>query len=438
MFDLKSRAAWQRLTAKQKAKFTASLTDRELDIFLQDWSIWARDEQLPPPGDWRAWLILAGRGFGKTRTGAEVINRMAMTYPGSRIALVGATAADVRDVMVEGESGIQACSNPEDMPIYEPSKRRVTWPNGSIATTYSAEEPSRLRGPQHSFAWCDEIAAWKYPEAWDQLMFGLRLGSDPRAVVTTTPKPIKLVRDLIADATTAITRGSTLDNRKNLPKAFIDKILTKYHGTRLGRQEIGGEMLEDIEGAMWNLDVIEMNRVRDHPNLVRIVVAIDPAATSSATSDETGIIVAGLGVDGHGYILEDYTMRGTPDQWARAAVDAYHQWQADRIVAEVNQGGEMVEAVIRTVDVMVPYKSVHASRGKATRAEPISALYDQGRVHHVGSLPHLEDQMTQWIPGMKSPDRMDALVWAVHELMIEHEAETTVVEWYDPVEISPI
>ena len=385
---------------------------------LYDWPFWARPNQLPPQGDWRVWLLLAGRGFGKSRTGAEWVREQVESGRSRRIALVAPTAADVRDVMIEGESGLLAICPPWNMPVYESSKRRLTWPNGAIATTYSAEEPDRLRGPQHDAAWCDEVAAWRYPETWDMLMFGLRLGVDPRCVVTTTPKPIPIVRNLLKSPTTAITRGSTYENRANLAEAFFEQIVAQYEGTRLGRQELYAEVLDDVEGALWTRALIDQHRVKVAPELKRIVVAIDPAITASDDSDETGIVVAGLGVDNHGYALDDLSLRASPDGWARRAVAAYHARKADRIVAEVNQGGDMVEYTIRTVDPRASIKKVHAARGKQTRAEPIVALYEQGRIHHVGVLPQLEEQMCNWVPGMDSPDRMDAAVWAFTELML--------------------
>lgn len=342
------------------------------------------------------------------------------------MALVGPTAADARDVMIEGESGLLAISPPWFRPLYEPSKRRLTWPNGAIATAYSADEPNRLRGPQHDLAWADELAAWRYlVEAWDMLQFGLRLGMNPRLVVTTTPRPLQLIRDLIADATTVVTRGSTYDNAGNLAPKFLRKIQQRYEGTRLGRQEIGAEILDDTPGALWTLKAIDDLRVKRSavPTLVRVVVGIDPNATSGDDSNEAGIVAAGLGTDGHGYVLDDVSLHGSPSTWAEAAVKLFRETNADRIVAETNNGGEMVELVIRTVDPSVPYRGVWASRGKQTRAEPISALYEQGKVHHVGVFAKLEDQMTTWVPGQTSPDRMDALVWTLSDLMLKREAD---------------
>ena len=416
------------LPPEQLAAFLKQTSDRELEAIEHDWGWWGRPNQQAPKGDWRTWLLLAGRGFGKTRSGAECIRDQVIHHGRRRIALVAPTAADARDVMVEGESGLLAIGPPQQRPQYEPTKRRLTWPNGAIATTYSADEPERLRGPQHDAAWCDEIASWRYPEAWDMLMFGLRLGADPRVVVTTTPKPIKIIRELIADPTTAITRGSTYDNRVNLAPAFLEQIIRKYEGTRLGRQELNAEILDDVPGALWNWARIEETRWPAHrnlPELIRIVVAIDPAVSSGDEADETGMIVAGIDANDHGYVLADQSGRYPPTEWARLAISLYRQHSADRIVAEVNNGGEMVEATLRVVDANVSYKSVHASRGKVVRAQPVAALYEQSRVHHVGAFPALEDQMCAFTTDFDraaagfSPDRCDALVWAFSELMVE-------------------
>lgn len=386
-----------------------------------DWRRKARPDQLTPPDGaipWRVWLLLAGRGFGKTRTGAEHIRERVMSGAAKRIALVARSAADVRDVIVEGESGILAVSPPAERPTWEPSRRRLTWPNGAIATTYSADEPDQLRGPQHDYAWADELAAWRYPDAWDQLLFGLRLGADPRAIVTTTPRPTPIIRALVSAATTHVTRGRTRDNAANLAPGFLDAIVARFEGTRLGRQELDGEILDDNPGALWRRDGIDAARVRVAPDLRRVVVGVDPAVTASATSDETGIVVAGLGYDGRFYVLGDYSGRYSPEQWASRAVQAYREHKADRVVAERNQGGDLVERNLRTVDRNLPVTTVHAKRGKALRAEPVSSLYEQGRVSHVGSLAALEDQMTAWDPGGdgESPDRVDALVYALDDL----------------------
>lgn len=404
------------LTKRQT--FLASLSDTEAAALCYDWQFWARDEQLPPPGQWWGWLILAGRGFGKTRSICEWAQEQAMTRPRSRGALVAATAADVRDVLIEGESGLLAIAPPGQRPRYEPSKSRVTWPNGSRASLYSADEPRRLRGPQFHWALADELAAWRYVDAWDMLQLGVRLGSDPRIAVATTPRPTPLIRELLADSSVVVTRGSTYANRANLAGRFLDRIRAQYEGTRLGRQEIYAEVLDDTPGALWSLKQIDDLRVKEAPALVRVVVGVDPSATSYG--DEAGIIVAGVGADGHGYVLADTSLQASPHGWGSAAVLAYHTHRADRLVAEVNNGGEMVELTIRTVDLAVSYKAVHASRGKRTRAEPVAALYEQGKVHHVGALSKLEDEMCTWsaIEGEASPNRMDALVWALTELML--------------------
>lgn len=339
------------------------------------------------------------------------------------------TSADARDVLVEGESGILAVSPSWDRPEYEPSKRRLTWKNGAIATLFSADEPDRLRGPQHDAAWCDELAAWRYPEAWDMLLMGLRLGCDPKACITTTPRPIPLIRSLLADPHTKVTRGSTYENRANLAQAFLDAILTKYEGTRLGRQELEAEILDDVPGALWNRTLLEKLRVRTAPTqFKRVVVSIDPATSNNPGSNETGIVVVGAAEcnckgrpEVHGFILDDLSGNLSPDAWGRAAVGAYKIQKADRVVAEINNGGNLVEANLRTVDRTIPYKGVHASQGKRTRAEPIAALFEQGKVHHVGAFPKMEDQLCTWEPlsGDKSPDRLDAMVWGLTELMLQ-------------------
>ena len=407
-----------------RTRLLSSLPRRTTYIIRHDWSLQARDSQLPPDGDWRVWLLLAGRGFGKTRTGAELVRSRVAARRARHIALVAPTAADARDVMVEGESGLLAVSPRGYRPVYEPSKRRLTWPNGAVATTYSADEPERLRGPQHDFAWCDELAAWRYPAAWDMLMFGLRLGGDPRAVVTTTPRPTRLIKALVGDPTVAVTRGATRENRQNLAPAFLEQIVRRYQDTRLGRQELDGEILDDVPGALWNHDLIDSARVEAMSALSRVVVAIDPAAGSGEHSDETGIVVAGRDTRGHGYVLDDLSGHYTPTEWARTAISAYRTHAADRIVAEINNGGEMVEATLRTVDSAVPFTAVHAARGKVARAEPVAALYEQGRVHHRGAFPALEDQMCGFAHDFDraaagySPDRVDALVWALSELLV--------------------
>jgi phage terminase large subunit-like protein len=423
-------AAWlASLPEALRNSLVAALSPAEAEALLFDWQFWARPNQLPPEGEWRVWLLLAGRGFGKTRTGAEMVRARVAARTARRIALVAPTAADARNVMVEGESGILAISPPGDRPRYEPSKRRLTWSNGAVATLYSADEPERLRGPQHDTAWCDELASWRYPEAWDMLMLGLRLGADPRVLATTTPRPTKLIRELAADRTVIVTRGTTYENRANLAPEFVEQIVRKYEGTRLGRQEIEAEILDDMPGGLWNRGVIEAARARTAPDLLRVVVAIDPAATSGEAADETGIIVAGKDAQGHGWVLADLSGRYKPAEWAKTAIAAYHSHRADRVVAEVNNGGEMVEATLRVIEPDLAFAAVHASRGKVTRAEPVAALYEQGRVHHLGAFAQLEDQMCALSRGGRangemrrvggSPDRADALVWALTDLLLE-------------------
>jgi len=363
---------------------------------------------------------MGGRGAGKTRTGAEAVREMVERGIWGRVALVAPTAADGRDVMVEGDSGLMRVCPPWNRPLYEPSKRRLTWPNGALATVYSADEPERLRGPQHDGAWLDEPGTWRYPEAFDMLMLGLRLGTFPRWVATTTPRRTALIRKLLAWPGVVVTKDSTYENRDNLAPAFFDAIARQYEGTTLGRQELYAEMLEDVPGALWTRAAIDDYRVTAAPDLVRIVVAVDPAITSNQeNSNETGIIVVGKDDQGHVYPLADKSLVASPDGWARAVVNAFHDYGADRVIAEANQGGEMVSHTIKTVDSRIPVKLVHAKRGKHTRAEPVAALYEQGRGHHVGTFSQLEDQMCSWLPGDDSPDRMDALVWGVWELAVQ-------------------
>lgn len=429
------------LPAQQREAILAELSVAEAEALEYDWPFWARPNQLAPPGDWSFWLLLAGRGFGKTRTGAEWVREIKQTH--SPIAFVAPTAADARDVMVEGPAGILAISPPWDRPIYEPSKRRLTWPNGARGALFSADEPERLRGPQHAAAWCDEAGAWRYADdAWDMLMFGLRLGDHPRCLITTTPRPIKLIRELLKDPGCIPTRGSTYDNRANLAPTFFQKIVAKYEGTRLGRQELNAELLDDVPGALWQRAVIDALRKKLTEmvgeaainelgaeralgkRMRQINVAIDPAVTSGENSSETGITVQGRGDDGHGYLLEDLSGRYQPHEWATIAIKAFQRWEADTIVAEVNNGGDLVRATLRAVDPNIPFRAVRASRGKFTRAEPVAALYEQRRMHHVGSFPQIEDQMCAMVPDFDvqtagySPDRLDAMVWGFTELML--------------------
>lgn len=383
-----------------------------------------RPAQTAPPGDWRSWLILAGRGWGKTLTGAGDVARYGLANPGSRIAIVARTFADARDTCVDGDSGLLSCLPRHEIAAWNRSLGELILRNGTRYKLFSADEPERLRGPQHHRAWSDELGAWgnsaaerDWPQAWDMLQMGLRLGADPRNVVTTTPRPTKLIRHLIGDGMTALTRGKTLENAANLAPQFLDQIVARYAGTRLGRQELDAELLEDVPGALWTWAMLD-NR-RPAPDLARVVVAVDPAVTSGEGSDETGMVVAGLGVDGRGYVLADRSCRLSPDGWARRAVAAFDEFKADVIVAEANNGGDLVEQTIRTVRRNVPYKRVHASRGKQTRAQPVAALYEQGKVSHVETFPELDEQLTSWTPESgTSPDRLDALVWALTHLML--------------------
>src|SRR5499427_5969083 len=417
---------------------TSSFAAELVDALEHSWAAIARPNQLPPPGDWwQIWLLLASQGFGKTRTLAEWTCQQAGSAQAGRIAVVAATAADARDVLVEGQSGILAVSPPWFRPVYEPSKRRLTWPNGAIATTFSAEEPERLRGPQHDAAVCDELGSWSRPETWDMLQFGLRLGRHPRCLVATTPRPTRLIRELLAREghDVVVTRGSTYENRKNLAPGFFNQVIRKYEGTRLGRQELNAELLDDTPGALWSHSIIDAARQAAAPALARIVVAIDPATTSGEDADETGIVVVGKDYQGHGYVLADASGKYQPIEWAKIAISAYRAHHADRIVAERNNGGDMVEATIRMVDQNAPVTTVWASRGKAARAEPVSALYEQGRVHHIGTFPKLEDQMCAFTTDFDraragySPDRLDALVWGLTELLVEPMPQWGIFEY---------
>jgi phage terminase large subunit-like protein len=398
---------------------TAAQQEQLLEALRCRWSLHARTSQREPAGNWDIWAIITGRGWGKTRTAGETIRQWVESGQYSRLHLVAATAADARDTMVEGESGILAISPPWCKPNYEPSKRRLTWPNGATATLFSAEEPDRLRGPQCDAWWADELAAWTHiAETWDMLQLGARLGSHVRGVITTTPRPLPLLKDILKRPTTHVTRGSTFENEQNLARSFMAAIKERYEGTRLGRQEIGGEILEDNPDALWTRELIERTRVTRIPEEVkpiRVVVALDPSATS--TGDEAGIVVVVKGSDNRVYVTDDLSLQAAPIDWARAAVTAYHKHHADRLVYEANMGGEMVKQTLRIVDHTIATKSVTATRGKVVRAEPIAALYEQGRVSHVGCFPKLEDELCEWTPGTKeSPNRLDALVWGITEI----------------------
>lgn len=414
------------LPAETRKAILTGLSGDEAVRLLHDWRFWARPAQLAPAGRWRIWLILAGRGFGKTRAGAEWVRARIETGRAKRIALVGETLADARQVMVEGESGLLAISPPWNRPLWQPSLRRLSWPNGAIATAFSADDPEQLRGPQFDAAWADELAKWRHPAAWDNLMFALRLGSDPRCVATTTPRPRPWLKPILSDPATVVTRGSTRDNAANLAPGFLAEVLRRYEGTRLGRQEIDGVLLEDVPGALWPAALLESAQEAAAPDLVRIVVAVDPSGSAGSgsgdTSDETGILVAGRDAGGTAHVLADRSGRMSPAEWGRAAIAAYREFRADRLIAERNFGGAMVGHVISTVDPGVPVSLVTASHGKRIRAEPVAALYEQGRVKHLPGLALLEAQMAAFAregyQGEGSPDRLDALVWALSDLML--------------------
>ena len=412
-----------------RLKLLKSLTEEQKKELRYHWNVWARADQLPPAGDWRLWLIMAGRGFGKTRAGAEWVRGVAKANPQARIALIAASLIDGRGVMVEGESGLIAASSPRGAPTYEPSLRRLTWPNGAQATLYSAYEPESLRGPQHSHAWCDEVAKWdnaggRAIRCWDNLQMGLRLGTLPRMLATTTPRAVPLLKRLLASEGTAITRGATEANADNLPARFVADIRREYGKSLLGRQELDGELIADIEGALWTRALLETVRepAASSP-AVRVVVAVDPPA--SATGDACGIVVCALGEDGIARVLADASLeKPSPERWARKVAQTAEAWRADRVVAEANQGGAMVGSVLRAAEISLPLRLVHASRGKVARAEPVAALYEAGRVRHAGMFARLEDELCGLIAGGRyegpgrSPDRADALVWGLTELLL--------------------
>lgn len=409
-----------------------------LKTLSRHWALQAREEQWPPLATadgkpWTLWLFLGGRGAGKTRAGAEWVKSLALgcplqnRAPASRIALVGETLADVRDVMIEGVSGILAVHGHEERPLYEPSRRRLVWGNGAVAQMFSSEDPESLRGPQFSAAWCDELAKWRNgEETFNMLQFGLRLGAQPRQMVTTTPRANALLKRLMQDETTVITRAATRANADNLAPNFLDAICRRFEGTLLARQELEGELIEEIAGALWTPALLEVCRVREAPALVRLVVAVDPPASSSKRADACGIVAAGLDADGMVYVLEDASVEeARPHHWARAALALYHRLEADSLIAEVNQGGEMVAAVIGAEDASVPVTMVRATRGKFLRAAPVARLYEQGRVKHKGVFAALEDEMcaftAQGFVAGRSPDRLDALVWAITALALSPE-----------------
>lgn len=395
-----------------------------------NWRFWARQEQIPPPGAWDTWLILAGRGFGKTRTGAEWLKELLLANPGWRAGIVAPSYGAARDVCLEGESGLLGVLRDEDIKKYNRSLGQVALKNGSKIQTFSGNDPERLRGPQHHLVWFDELAAFQYlQDTWDMALMGLRLGVHPQALITTTPRPVPLLKEMVnrfqeGDPTVTLTKGSTFDNVANLAGSTLRALKERYEGTHLGRQELYAELISDAPGALWSRTLLDTFRFkktpRDLPPMVRVVVAIDPSVSMGKRSNETGIIVAGKGTDGHAYVIDDITKKqASPETWAAAAIEAFRYHRADRIVVEQNNGGDMCSSTLRTQDSNIPIKTVYASRGKLTRAEPISALYEQGRVHHVGIFAELEDQQCSWVPGQgESPDRVDALVWAMTELML--------------------
>ena len=406
---------------------------------MGDWEIWARPDQLPPTGDWTTWLVMGGRGAGKTRTGAEWIKALALgrppfaRYPYGRIALIGETLGDARAVMVEGVSGLLSIHCKAERPNWSPSLKRLEWPNGAVAQIFSAEDPESLRGPQFDAAWGDELAKWKQAEAtWDMLQFGLRLGQKPQQVVTTTPRPTRLLKQLMGDPQTVLSHAPTRANVANLAPGFLDTIVRRYEGSRLGRQELEGELIEERVDALWRRDQLDLLRLDQPPaQLSRIVVAIDPPATSGKGADACGLVAAGIDGEGICYILRDATLSEiSPTGWATKAAALFHRLEADCVIAEVNQGGEMVTTILAGIDPGLPVCAVRANRGKYLRAEPVSALYEQGRVRHVGNLADLEDEMCDFgLDGLssgKSPDRLDAMVWAVTHLCLGDHTEPKV------------
>ncbi len=399
------------------------------EALLKYWELWARDDQLPPAGEWRNWLILGGRGAGKTRAGAEWVRGVALGYKrfgetARQIGLIGETLADVREVMIEGVSGLLSVHARWERPQWEPSRRRLEWRNGAVAYAFSADDPESLRGPQFEAAWCDELCKWRRAEAaFDMLQFGLRLGRNPRAVITTTPRPVPLLKRLLADSGTVVHRAATTANAFQLAPRFLEEMLKRYAGTRIGRQELDGELIEARVDTLFPRERIERARVETHPSLARIVVAVDPPASSREGADACGIVAAGVDDDGKVFVLADESAAGlSPLAWASRAIALYRRLDADRIVVEVNQGGEMVRAVLSETDASVPVSEVRATRGKRLRAEPVAALYEQGRVAHVGAFALLEDEMADFgadgLSNGRSPDRLDALVWAITSLVL--------------------
>ncbi len=424
------------LSDDERRSLLSSFSEHQSAALLHDWRFWARPNQIIPgtPGaaeprsDWVFWLALAGRGWGKTRVGSESVRDWARD-PKARILMIAPTASDVRDVMIEGPSGLMSCYPPDAKPFYIPSRHLLQFPSGAVGITRSADEPERLRGPQFTKFWADELCAWRYPtDAWDQIMFGFRLKSERlQGIITTTPKPIGVLKELVQSKDCVVTRGSSYENRLNLSETYYEKVIAPYEGTRLGRQEIYAEILTDIPGALWKQQMIDATRIRlgevRWDLLTRIVVAVDPAVSKGENSAETGIVVVALTQSGHVVVLDDLSLRGSPEEWGTVVVNAYRSKRADKVVGEVNNGGDLVGSNLMAIAPNIPFRAVHASRGKYKRAEPVAALYERGRVHHVGVFGELERQMTEYVPGSEeaSPDRMDALVWGITELLIDQE-----------------
>jgi phage terminase large subunit-like protein len=427
------RKNWLALPPERQRQFLAGLSESEIEVFGAYWEFYHHHHQQTPTGEWTTWLVLGGRGAGKTRTGAEWVRTITSGLtPLSPVALIGETEHDAREVMVEGVSGLLAVHQHQEKPAWIPSRRRLEWRNGAFAQVFSAEDPESLRGPQFAAAWCDELAKWRHAEtAFDMLQFGLRLGERPRQVITTTPRPIALIKRLIADPKTALSRAATVANANNLAPAFFDAVVGRYAGTRLGRQELDGEIIEQRADALWTRSGIEDCRIGAAPPLARIVVAVDPPASSGERADACGLVAAGRAEDGTIYVIADETAAGlTPAGWSRRAIALWQRLSADALVVEVNQGGDMVRAVIGEADSSVPVMAVRASKGKWLRAEPVAALYEQGRVRHAGTFRALEDEMCDFaldgLSGGRSPDRLDALVWAVTALTFGARGEPRV------------
>lgn len=416
----------------KRQKFLSQLTDEQLHFLMCYWPFWARQDQCPPDGEWRVWLMLGGRGAGKTRAGAEWIRtQVEGCTPLSigrcqHIALVGETISAVREVMIDGPSGIRPISPPETRPDYIASRKILVWPNGAKAQVFSAYKPDALRGPQFDAAWCDELAKWRYDRAcWDMLQFGLRLGNFPRQVVTTTPQPTQLIRDLIKDPSCHVSRASSHVNRAHLAPGFLEELMRRYEGTRLGRQEIDAELLDDISGALWSPALISAHRVETSPPLIRKVMAIDPPCITGPKADACGIVIAGCDSQHHGYVLADETVSGlSPARWAQKVAALYDTHKVDCLVAEINQGGDLIREIVLRYAPHIHYRPVRALRGKLLRAEPVAALYERGFVHHVGLMKYLEQEMCRYDGrGQKSPDRMDALVWALTDLLLTKKVD---------------